>query len=566
MPRRQTVIRIILPFLSSALLVALAFGSAFRAAFVHWDDPINVTENVHVHGFSATNLRWMFTDLEHALRYKPLSWLAWASIYEIAGLNPSAFHLINLILHALNGGLTFFLFRSVLKRNGADEHRCSQAAALGAMVWLVHPLRVEPVAWVTGLPYELSIFFLLGSLLIYVSPQLDTCGGSHTPGLTAAAVFFVLAILSYPLVLGAVFLFPLLDHFVVGRFPEGSWNLRSAATRKTWAEKSPMFAAAGLLVALAVFTRLYRNSTWIPAASLGEFGLMERTAQAGYILGYYLWRPFWPVGLSPVYTELLTINPWSPRFLLSALAVAGLTAWLLASKASRPGLWALWLAYVAVMIPILGLTEHPHYPSDRYGMVGGLVLAFALAVGLSVARRYFRPLMALTIFAIVVCVPLSRHQSGVWQNSQVLFTHIIRELGDDPYRFDIYPRLVSFLINESRLDEAWRASDEAIRARQSSPEIRVLRGTVLFRQGRMKEATAEYELALAVQPKSAPAQYGLGLIDGAEGRFSAAAARFRRTLECDPSFQPARRDLDILEKAIGQSGRQNPPPGASPKP
>lgn len=73
-------------------LVAVVFGVFFRtleSGFLRWDDDINVFENPHVQGLTAENLRWMFTDFEQAIRYKPLSWLAWALVHEVFGLNPS---------------------------------------------------------------------------------------------------------------------------------------------------------------------------------------------------------------------------------------------------------------------------------------------------------------------------------------------------------------------------------------------------------------------------------------------------------------------------------------------
>ena len=98
-------------------LVAVVFGVFFRtleSGFLRWDDDINVFENPHVQGLTAENLRWMFTDFEQAIRYKPLSWLAWAVVHEVFGLNPFGYHLANVLLHCANTVLVFLLIRRVL--------------------------------------------------------------------------------------------------------------------------------------------------------------------------------------------------------------------------------------------------------------------------------------------------------------------------------------------------------------------------------------------------------------------------------------------------------------------
>lgn len=164
-------------------LVAVVFAIFFRtleSGFLRWDDDINVFENSRVQGLTAENLRWMFTDFEQAIRYKPLSWLAWALVHEVFGLNPFGFHLANVVLHCANTVLLFFLLRRLLKcgmRNAECEMESPAwlevCAALGTLLWAVHPLRVEPVAWVTGLPYHLALFFALLATLFYL--------GAHAP-------------------------------------------------------------------------------------------------------------------------------------------------------------------------------------------------------------------------------------------------------------------------------------------------------------------------------------------------------------------------------------------------
>ena len=165
MIRREVLIPLFLVLATFAV-----FSGALRAQFVHWDDDINIFQNPQIQGLDAERLWWMFTDTEAALRYKPLSWLTWACIYAGFGLNPFGYHLANLVLHCLNVALVYFLIRKLLIRpgeqgtdsaslklhedpsaRGKELIACGKqtyvplCSALGALLWAVHPLRVEPV-------------------------------------------------------------------------------------------------------------------------------------------------------------------------------------------------------------------------------------------------------------------------------------------------------------------------------------------------------------------------------------------------------------------------------------
>src|SRR5512138_1959816 len=137
----------------------VAFAPALRAGFVSWDDPLTVTDNYAIRGFTVENLRWMATT-SHAGHYQPLSWLSLALDYAVYGLSapdfPEArgFHVTNVALHAA-GALALFAFAQALYtraggRIGAGGARAiAIAAALAALLHAVHPLRAESVCWVT---------------------------------------------------------------------------------------------------------------------------------------------------------------------------------------------------------------------------------------------------------------------------------------------------------------------------------------------------------------------------------------------------------------------------------
>lgn len=131
-------------------LAALPFLPALQAEFVTWDDDKNFLTNPDFRGLALAQLRWMWTTtlLGH---YVPLTWMTLGLDYVVWGMNPAGYHFTNLLLHASNAVVVYFLARSLLgtARAGYPSARIETAAAFAALVFAVHPLRVESVAWVT---------------------------------------------------------------------------------------------------------------------------------------------------------------------------------------------------------------------------------------------------------------------------------------------------------------------------------------------------------------------------------------------------------------------------------
>lgn len=154
-------------------------------------------------------------------------------------------------------------------------------ALLGTLLWAVHPLRVEPVAWVTGLPYHLALCFALVATLLYLrshAPEAEMSARRRDYWLSVAA--FALAVLSYPIVLDYVAALVALDFYPLRRFKRGdSASLVDAAARKVWFEKVPFLLLSVVLVAGTVYGRFFVTGDWSKPTNLGEFTMVERAMQ-----------------------------------------------------------------------------------------------------------------------------------------------------------------------------------------------------------------------------------------------------------------------------------------------
>src|ERR1035437_4034396 len=166
-PGRQQL----LTWAALALCVAAVwavFGGTRDFHFVLWDDDHNIQQNPHLGGVTWENLRWMFTDTAYSRRYLPLAWLGWNVEHDLAGLTPYSAHLGNVLFDLLNTVLVFLVIKAGLRLwlpgpKAAGHWAATVAATLGALIWALHPLRAEVVAWASGRIYAQAGCFLLVS-------------------------------------------------------------------------------------------------------------------------------------------------------------------------------------------------------------------------------------------------------------------------------------------------------------------------------------------------------------------------------------------------------------------
>ena len=299
----------------------------------------------------------------------------------------------------------------------------------------MHPLRVEAVAWVTDLTYCQSLFFLLISLWCYLRANATPPRATGRNGFYWGAVgAFALSMLSYPFAFGYAAVLLVLDVYPLRRFSRGPCGWRDAAARRVWLEKVP-FVLLGGLVLITLLGRLRPAGFWTQFRPWPELTPWAKAMQASYIWAYYLWKPWAPLHLSPVYTNLLSFNPLSAPFLASAGLVAGLTAFLWRKRRQWPWALGLWICHLVLLLPALGLTEHPHYSSDRYSYIPGILWSVLLAAACLRLRdrpRMFASALAAVMVLVAVLGAMSFRQTRIWRDSVSLFEYTLAALGNNP--------------------------------------------------------------------------------------------------------------------------------------
>jgi tetratricopeptide (TPR) repeat protein len=405
---------------SLLLLLALALNKrVLDFGFLYLrDDDVNVTVNPHMGTLGAARLAWMFTDWSYVRRYMPLGWLNFCATYSFAGLNPGPYHAVGLGLYVLNALLVFVSVLNVLRvfapaREGGLRPWDVGASALAAAWWAFHPLRVETTAWVSGNLYGQAAALLLASLIAYLQ-SYGAQGTRRTVLLALASAGYAFSLLTYPIALGVPVLIVGLDWLYARAHPE-------ASLRRLLTEKVIFLIPLAAVLSITVAARIAGAAVFGAVPGFGELPLMSRVAQSAYVAAYFVWKPWWPTHLSPLYDTLIDFRPTDPVFLLSMVAVAAVSVLAVLGRRRHPALLVAWLGYLAAAAPFFGLTEKPHMASDRYGYFLGAIMAALLAALLArLTTRGARLLAAAASLAVIALLALlTRRQLEIWRDDRV---------------------------------------------------------------------------------------------------------------------------------------------------
>ncbi|HEY5656549.1 MAG TPA: tetratricopeptide repeat protein [Myxococcota bacterium] len=503
-----------------AILVAVSLGlyaQTLAFEFVNWDDPLYVTKNQEVQaGITKEGIAWAFTETKR-VNWHPLTWMSHMLDCQIYGLDPRGHHATNILLHALNTLVLFAVFASM---TGAPWR-----SAAVALLFSIHPLHVESVAWISERKDLLST--LLGLLSMWAYVAYARHGGWRRYLLTA--LFLSLALMSKAMVVTLPFVFLLLDY----------WPLRRSPSKRLLVEKIPLLLLSAGTCAVTLIAQYsvggMETQNPLPAPA--------RLANAVVAYATYLYETLWPSGLAFFYP-----HPYIPESggvplgvgqIASSVAVlAAITAAVLHARERR---WTVfgWCWFVGTLVPVIGFIQVGHQAmADRYMYLPSIGLFVLLVWGgaeifeiLRSRSRYARLAAVAAGSALLALAATTWNQAGHWRSSMALFTHALEVVPRNPtIRYNVANRLR----DQGRIDEAIAHYRRALEATPDSVQLNVNLANVLRRQGKIEEAIALYELALSVDPDHVLANTNLGSAYRALNRLDEAEHHYRMALRAGP--------------------------------
>ena len=544
------------------VLVMLAvFGQVWRFAFVWWDDGLHVYDNPLLQSLTWDHVL-AFWRAPYAELYIPLTYTLWALTAAVArgtsappagadALVPAWFHGLNLLGHLVCVLVVWRLVRLLLDRTvprpaaALPLRRVDWAACGGTLLFAVHPVQVEAVAWVTGFKDVLCGVLSCVALWQYVqyargsaeAAASDTSASAHGRGpgrrYWLATGIFALALLAKPTAVVVPVVAWLLD----------VWGWPQTWRRRKWA----LLAWLGLALLWGWFT----SQVQPPAAGAFIPPVWARCLIAGDAVTFYLSQLALPLWLGPDYGRSPAVVLSQGWYWLTGLLPWGLAVWLWFQRRRRPWLVATASVLVAGLLPVLGLVPFAFQTystvADRYMYLAMLGPALALAWGLArVHRRWVAVSCAVTLGVLGLRCAWQAHY---WRESVALFEHALTV---NPRSSVAYNTLGMVLAAHNRLPEATRYYTEAMRLPPPNPQAHNNLGNVLRRQGQMAQAMQQYQAALRLKPTFAQAHNNLGATLADQGRMAEAIRHYTVALQLHPRYVEAHFNLGNALRRQGQ--------------
>ena len=508
------------------LVTCVAFWPALQGDFA-WDDDVNLVANLRFRGFEASQIRWMFTNTLMG-HYMPFTWLTFALDHVLGRMDPWGYHLASLLLHAANAVLVYLVGRRLLTVALGTAVDSRAGAALAALLFALHPQRVESVAWISDRATLLCATFYLLAVLAYLRAAGSADGRRRMGWGAASLVAFAAALLSKGMAMTLPITLLILDGYPLRR-----WRVEWP---RVLLEKLPYGALALAGAVVAAWARS-RGSEFTDYTG---YGIAARIGLFAYSVCFYPLKLVWPADLSPLYEGPLQVSLLDPRFLAPLLALLAITGVLLALRRRAPGALAAWAHSAVFVAPVSGvLHSGVQMVADRYSYLAqlgfvllagyGLVRLFELHRAGRVERR--ATLMAgggivLTICALAV---LTWSQSYVWRDPETLWRWAVEI---DPRCSRCHNNLGVALTHHRRdpqgLGEAEEHLRQAVALRPTYALSHLNLGSAALVRGRYVEAEAALRSYLQQQPDAPEGAERLAVLHLLQGRTDEAIPLLRR--------------------------------------
>jgi len=543
-----------------------AFASLAHGSFITLDDQVYVLDDPHVQrDLSWSAICWAFQSI-YAGFWIPVTWMSYMLDWQFFGLNPAAYHLTNVVFHVANTVLLFLLLQKMTARLGPS--------AFAALLFGIHPMHVESVAWITERKDVLSAFFLLLTLLAYtrytrLQPQSSRGTAQNKPNSATrnpqsilayalALLFFALGLMSKPMLVTLPFLLLLLDYWPLKRFivpgspeahplqPSNASTLQRLKGQALLVEKIPFF----LLSAIFCYVTFIAQNSTDTVLSSAQYSFANRFNHVLVSYGFYILKFFWPVHLSAFYP--LRPEPFGLNVILAALLLLAVTAVAFKLVFRIPYVLVGWLWFLGMLVPVIGVLQSGEQAyADRFVYLPYIGLFIIVAWGIpdllsrklpggSVQSATFHPrssaLLWIGAAVAIACFVRTVQEAAYWKNGVTLFERAVKL---DPENALAWALLGTEYADRGNNSKAIEDLNHSLALRPNSHLAWLRLGLVLASNGDSVRAENAFNMALKFGQLSGRMETynALGSLFMKDQRYSDAISAFQNSLDIS-STQP----------------------------
>lgn len=506
------------------VLVWFVFGQTIHFPFTNYDDPEYVYEVPEInHGVTGHGLNWAFTHMPSPTWF-PLTNLSHMVIAQFWGVDPSGYHLANVLLHTLSA----ILLALVLWQGTGALWRSAFVAA----VFAVHPLRAESVAWIVERKDVLSGVFFMLTLTAYFSY-------ARKPGVWRYVLVLVAhgcGLLSKPMLVTTPVVLLLLDYWPLNR-----GHASDIPRQRTWTklaiEKIPLLALSALSACATIAIQTAAESSYAPPS------LFLRIKNAFVSVVIYIKETLWPAGLSVFYPHPRDhLNNWI--VLIAASLVVGITAIAIIVRRERPYAFVGWSWYLVMLSPVLGIIQAGKQAhADRFTYLPQIGLLIAISWTVADWTNHWRKrreiLATACAIALLALAVTARIQTGYWRDSELLWSHAIAVTKNNAFA---HASLADLLLRRGRIDEAIDHCQETLKINPRDADAHNNLGLALLQKGNEKDAAAEFKISLGIDPNQMNAAPNLAWI---------------LATSPDPATRDGAKAVELAENVLQHAGHPN---------
>lgn len=501
--------------------------------FINYDDPVYILNNPYVqNGLTFFGIKWAFTTA-HAANWHPLTWISHMVDVELYGLHSGLHHLTNLIFHLINTILVFFLFKRIT--NGVWE------AWLIAVLFGLHPLHVESVAWVSERKDVLSTFFFLLGIRAYLSY-------TNTKGILSCFLVilcFVFGMMAKQMVVTLPCVLLFFDFWPLGKMQEnGKISLKKILI--SIREKIPFFVVSALGAGIALYTQKAGGAV----SSLGKLSVLDRISNAVISYWLYLVKTVAPVNLSFLYPHPGHIPLWQP--LLAVIPLILITWGAIRFMRTRPWILTGWLFYLVTLLPVIGIIQiGKQSMADRYTYIPllGIFMIIAIETGRFIRaqqEKWKYPFVILLYILFTALQILTWNQVQHWKNTPSLYRHALRVKPDN---YLVLINQGTYYMEKGVYQKAEKIFQEVMRINPDYARVHNNLGLLYEKQNEYNRAKFHYQKALELDPNSSQSnlsRINLGIMYENQGDLEAAQKQYQSVLDKYPLHSRANYCKGIL--------------------